>query len=105
MAANIQLKGTTGPDGGPGQTAETEDGDELIGGPGGNGQPAECKGVFSFQLDDPPTNGGTGGRGIDGTGGEHGGAGGNAGNYELHVDVLYSGLIIDVTGGPGGNGG
>jgi hypothetical protein len=40
--------------------------------------------VFSFQVDDPPTNGGTAGEGFPGTAGEHGGAGGNAGNVTIY---------------------
>src|SRR4051794_40256228 len=99
MTTNIEFKrGAPGGNGGTGCTP-TE-----VGAKGADGLPAECKPAWA-PRDDPPTNGGTGGRGIDGGPGGAGGKGGSGGSYEIHVEVLYSGLVVEALGGPGGKGG
>src|SRR5688572_26290776 len=72
---------------------------------GARGDGAGCKPVFSFQLDDPPTNGGVGPAGGDASAGGPGGDGSHGGTLEHHVEVIKGGLVFDVSGGQGGNGG
>ena len=90
----IILKGNDG-------TRGTDGAVGPAGGTGGLGQDAVCSGWF-FVADRPPGRGGKGGRGSDGGVGSVGGPGSNGGTFELHVNVLGSGIQVDTSGGRGG---
>jgi hypothetical protein len=97
MAGNIDGTGAKGTNGKPG--AKGPDG--TI---GAAGHDANCSGWF-FIKDDPPSRGGNGGPGGKGGRGGDGSNGGAGKTIELHLQVLESGIEIDVSGGVGGDGG
>ena len=77
--------------------------DGIEGSKGTAGRKAECKGIFG--KDTPPTNGSAGSAGSNGGAGGAGESGAPGGTWEIHTEVLGTGICVHADGGQGGDGG